>query len=119
MKHSKLIKKLIEKENMSLRSFAKKIDIPYSTFHSILRRGVGKANVTNIIKICKGLGITVEELNNSSIEYEAKKELTQREKKLIEMYRQLPENRQLAYIGRLELELEQSTTKKGTNEKVI
>lgn len=62
MKEADVIKKLIKKEGLSQRKFADKIDIPYSTLNSILQRGVNNAGVTNVIKICKGLGITVEEL---------------------------------------------------------
>ena len=62
MRREDIIKKLISEKGMSLKSFAKSIDMPYSTFYSILKRGLSQAAVDNVIKICKGLDITVEEL---------------------------------------------------------
>lgn len=62
MTREEYIKKLIKEKGMSLKSFAEKINLPYTTFHSMLNRGIGKASVDNVIKICKGLDITVEEL---------------------------------------------------------
>ncbi|WIV11381.1 helix-turn-helix transcriptional regulator [Proteiniborus sp. MB09-C3] len=61
MKKAKVLKKLIE-DTGSIKAFAEKADIPYTTLYSILERGVGKASVDNVIKICKTLGITVEEM---------------------------------------------------------
>lgn len=118
MERSEKIKKLVKEKGMNLKEFSKKIDIPYTTFHSMLSRGIGNASVDNVIKICQGLGITVEELNNRINDLE-KIELTSREKNLIKMYRKLPKERQLAYIGRLELELEQTATKGDINEQVM
>lgn len=41
--------------------------MPYSTFATILARGVDNSNVTNIIKICKALGISADDLANGEI----------------------------------------------------
>lgn len=38
------------------------IGIPPTTLNSMLNRGLGKASIDNVLKVCKGLGITVEEL---------------------------------------------------------
>ena len=61
------LKKYILKRFNSLREFTIAIDMSYSTVDSILRRGVGNSSVTNIIKICKFLGISVDELANGNI----------------------------------------------------
>lgn len=61
------LKKYILKRFSSLREFTIAIDMSYSTVDSILRRGVGNSSVTNIIKICKFLGISVDELANGNI----------------------------------------------------
>lgn len=45
------LKELILEKYKSLREFAIKIDMPYSTLDTILKRGVNKANVSNIIAI--------------------------------------------------------------------
>lgn len=62
------IKEIIISRYGSLSYFCKKINIPYSTIDSILKRGLGKANVLNVIKICNELGISVDSLKNGIIE---------------------------------------------------
>ncbi|CAK1243620.1 Phage repressor protein C [Fructobacillus cardui] len=63
------LKELIETKYGSVRRFAETISVPYTTIRSILERGVLNAKMDNIIHICKGLGITPEQLYdfNSSI----------------------------------------------------
>lgn len=68
MKRTETIKKLIKDTGMSLKAFSEKANIPYTTLYSILERGVGNASVDNVIKICKTLGITVEELEEMTKE---------------------------------------------------
>ena len=51
----------------SIREFTQSIGMPYSTFATILNRGVDNSSVTNIIKICKALGISADELANGEI----------------------------------------------------
>ena len=51
----------------SMVEFAKAIDIPNPTLASIMSRGIHRANVTNIIKICKALGISTDELAKNKI----------------------------------------------------
>lgn len=54
------IKELIIEKYGSVRQFALKIDIPYTTIDSILKRGIDNSNVSNVIKMCKALGISVD-----------------------------------------------------------
>ncbi len=61
------LKDLILKRYHSIREFAIKFDIPYSTIDSIFRRGVGNSSVSNIIKICKALGISADALADGEI----------------------------------------------------
>lgn len=63
MEKAKILEQLI-KANYSVRSFAQKCGIPESTLYTILKKGVGRASVDNIIIICQNLGITIEELEN-------------------------------------------------------
>ena len=51
----------------SIREFALTVDMSNSTVDSILRRGIGNSSVSNIIKICKVLNISVDELANGNI----------------------------------------------------
>lgn len=64
MKKAFVLRSMISQTGLSIRKFSEKADIPYTTLHSMLDRGVGKASVDNVIKICKALGITIEYLND-------------------------------------------------------
>lgn len=61
------LKELILTRYNSLREFTIDIDIAYSTFDSIMRRGVENATITNILKICKALHISADALANGEI----------------------------------------------------
>jgi transcriptional regulator with XRE-family HTH domain len=63
-KRTEILEHLIEKTGLSKKAFAEKIGIPPTTLRSMLERGIGNASVDNVIKVCKGLGITIEELEN-------------------------------------------------------
>lgn len=66
LRKAEILKDLILKDGTSIRSFSEKAGIPYTTLRSILERGVGKASVDNVLKICKALGITAEQLDDMS-----------------------------------------------------
>lgn len=59
---TKYIEHLIEQNWPNKKAFAEAINIPYTTLHSMLQRGIGNASVNNVIKVCNGLGITTDEL---------------------------------------------------------
>lgn len=61
------LKELILARYKSLREFALTIDMPYSTLDSVLKRGVNKSNVSNVISICKELNISVDALGEGKI----------------------------------------------------
>lgn len=48
-------------EHGTVKEFAEKIDMPYTTLLSILKN-VGGASINNVIKICSGLGISADML---------------------------------------------------------
>lgn len=56
------IKKMIIENYGSMRSFSDKIGLPNSTVVSILERGIKNSNITNVIKMCKALNISVDKL---------------------------------------------------------
>ncbi|WP_312116594.1 helix-turn-helix domain-containing protein [Brevibacillus reuszeri] len=61
-KRAEILAELIDKKG-SRRAFAEEIGLPPTTLQSILTRGVGRASIDNIIKVCRALGISVEELD--------------------------------------------------------
>jgi len=62
MKQADVIRKLIKSKGLSQRKFAENINMPKSTLTSILQRGVDNSGLENVKKICKGLDITIGEL---------------------------------------------------------
>lgn len=64
MDKTEILKKLIKEEGYSIRAFAEKCEIPYTSLYTILNKtGVSKAGVDVIINICKNLSITVDDLD--------------------------------------------------------
>ena len=61
------LKSLIIEKYGNMVNFCKEIDMPNSTLATIMKNGVHKANITSIIKICKALGISADELANNRI----------------------------------------------------
>ncbi len=51
------LKDLIIKRYGSINKFSENIDIAWTTLDGVLKRGVNKANITSLIKICNGLNI--------------------------------------------------------------
>nr|DAN13175.1 MAG TPA: helix-turn-helix domain protein [Caudoviricetes sp.] len=63
MTREEYLKGKIKEYGMTQREFAANIGMPSSTLFSILRN-VGGASIDNIIKICRGLHISPEDLAN-------------------------------------------------------
>lgn len=61
------LKEYILERYQSIREFTHAVDMSYSTVDSILRRGIGNSSVTNVIKICKILKISADELADGRI----------------------------------------------------
>ena len=89
------LKNLIKNNGFTIKEFAQKIDMPYSTLLTMLNEGkIGNAAVDNVIKICKGLDITIQDLQSIQELHHLDAEhlvLTEHEKKLIANYRKKTE----------------------------
>jgi len=85
------LKKLIKDNGFTVKDFAQTIHMPYSTLLTMLNEGkVGNAAVDSVIRICKGLNITIEELQtiqNTVPEPTEHLILSTHEKQLISNYR--------------------------------
>jgi hypothetical protein len=73
MKENK-IKEMIVSQYGSVSRFSEKIGLPYTTVDTILRRGLLKSNVLNVLTICKELGINIESLNEDSTDNNSNKD---------------------------------------------
>jgi len=69
------LKNLILQRYKSVRAFSEEVGIPYSTIDSIFKRGIDNSSVSNIIKICRALGIDADALGDGKLE-EKKVEIT-------------------------------------------
>lgn len=57
------LKKMIANTGMSVKAFARKADIPYTTLLAMIQNGIDKSSVGNVIKVSKALGVDVETLS--------------------------------------------------------
>ena len=57
-----MLRNMILDRYVSLRQFAKEIDVPYSTLMTLLARDIGGASFDIVIKICKKLELNPFEL---------------------------------------------------------
>lgn len=62
MEKAKILEKMIKEQGYSLKAFAAKCGLPYTTLYGILKKGVGRASVDNVIQICQTLEIKIEDL---------------------------------------------------------
>lgn len=84
MNREDFLKKIIKQQGYNLKDFATFIEMPYTTLLSIVNKSVGGASLDNIIKICNGLNICVDDLNP----YSKKGTLNHTEQKLLNAYRE-------------------------------
>ena len=63
----KKIKEIIIEKYGSIRRFSNKINVPYTTIDTILKRGLLNSNALNVIKICKELDIDVYKLAENKL----------------------------------------------------
>lgn len=93
MTREEYIKHLISQSGHNVKSFAASIGMPYSTLLSMLNGSIGGASIDNVIKICKGLDITINDLQQYALGEKADSEqitLSEHEKNVIIAYRKNP-----------------------------
>ncbi len=87
MSREEELKRLIHQKGLTVKAFARQIDMPYSTLLSILNGSVGGASLDNAIKICDGLAIGLDSLQNRAGHTPRR---DAREQSLVESYRAHP-----------------------------
>ena len=108
------LKNLIIERYGTVKAFSQSVGLPNSTLDSIFRRGVLKASVTNIIKICDELGISADGLGEGKIvarsgSLNRELVLTPGEAEAIKKYRALDERGKMAVDSTLAREYEISS----------
>ncbi len=95
MTREQFLKNLIKSNGLTIKEFSQNIDMPYSTLLTMLNEEkIGNAAVDSVIKICRGLNITIQDLQSvqeSDTSVTEHLVLTEHEKNLILNYRQKPE----------------------------
>lgn len=93
MTKEEYVKMLISSSGHTIKSFAASINLPYTTLLSMLNRGLGGASIDNVIRVCKGLSITVEDLQRAEDEKNAPVPfyITDHEKLVLTKYRERAE----------------------------
>lgn len=105
------LKNLIVERYGTVKAFSQSVGLPNSTLDSIFRRGILKASVTNIIKICDELGISADGLGEGKIvsrsgSLNRELVLTPGEADAIKKYRALDERGKMAVDSTLAREYE-------------
>lgn len=67
MTTEEMLKDYILEKYKSLREFVQVANMSYSTVDSILKRGIDNSSISNVMKICKVLNISVDELAEGRI----------------------------------------------------
>lgn len=96
MSREQYIKALIKSKGMTIKEFAQFIQMPYSTLLSMLNGSIGGAAVDNVLKICRGLNISVSNLqeHDDKEKKEYSLDLTDLEAQVVHQFREHPEMRQ-------------------------
>lgn len=89
------LKQLILERYNSIREFSIRINMPYSTLDSIFRRGIANASVSNIIRICDALMISVDALTDGRIALRVADVYLEDEKEIICHYRSMNDHGRL------------------------
>ncbi|WP_312644799.1 helix-turn-helix transcriptional regulator [Hydrogenoanaerobacterium sp.] len=93
MSREQYIKRLIKENGYTLKDFAQQIGMPYSTLLSMLNGSIGGAAIDSVLKICRGLGITISNLQQHVQNFDENDRfgITEAERRLITQYRLHPD----------------------------
>ena len=87
MTREEFVTNAIKDQGFTLKSFSEKIEMSYTTLLSILKEGsLGGAAVDRVSKICRGIGITIDELVSIS-EEPTTSGISTEEKSLLSLFR--------------------------------
>ena len=90
MTREEFIKRKIKEKGVTLKDYARMINMPYSTLLSMLAGNLGGASLDNVVRICNGLDTNIGVLQSPNMDPSAENgmsNLSDREKKLVRQYR--------------------------------
>ena len=90
MTREEFIKRKIREKGMTLKDYARSINMPYSTLLSMLAGNLGGASLDNVVRICNGLDTSIGTMQSAYMDGGLENnvtDLSEREKKLVLNYR--------------------------------
>lgn len=90
MTREEFIKRKIREKGMTLKDYARMINMPYSTLLSMLAGNLGGASLDNVVRICNGLDTSIGTMQAAYMNAGADDglaDLSEHEKKLVLHYR--------------------------------
>lgn len=105
------LRELICTRYKSVRAFAEAANLPYTTVDSILKRGVERATVKNIIRLCQALNLDTDALADGRIEQRKimiQATISPKEREIIQKIRSLDVKRLEIVQSVLDLAIEQT-----------
>lgn len=102
------LKELILSRYKSLRAFAEDAGIAYTTIDTVLKKGVLKAGIGTVLKVCKSLGISADKLGEGEIVSSKQLDLSPDEVEMVERYRELDEQSRRVIRNLVHVEYEET-----------
>jgi transcriptional regulator with XRE-family HTH domain len=104
---------MMEERDLTKADVAKGVDIPYTTLDSLFRRGFENARYPTLQKLAKFFDVSMEYLitdEEEDREYGKLNpfEIAKEEYHLIFLWRKLPHDEQMKFLGRIEAKVEEN-----------
>lgn len=99
---SEIVIKRIKEKKMSIPEFARSINIPYTTLVTILKKDLDSASLSNLVKICDGINMSITEIREMAGEVEPEVQPYSEEE--LNLARIISENNELKKINNLLIE---------------
>lgn len=88
MTREEFVKRKIKEKGLTLKDYARSINMPYSTLLSMLAGNLGGASLDNVVRICNGLDTSIGTMQSAFTDDGLNEvDLSEREKKLVLSYR--------------------------------
>ncbi len=103
------LKEIIDDRGTNVNQISKQTDISPMTIYSIIKRDNTKVDIEILLKICKVLNVSVEDIYQPNFKFNSninnfEDKLTQHERDIITAYREQPESVQIAICKMLDVD---------------
>ena len=98
MTREDFIKTLIKSKGYTLKAFSQEINMPYTTLLSILNGSIGGAAMDSVLKICRALNLSLDDLATVGQEHAATPESASIDEHLTALIHDLSDEKKTALI---------------------